>query len=441
MATLRRRALRVVAALLFGVGLAGPLHAQQCGPMDVVFVIDNSGSMTFVIAEVQNQVGKIADAVAAASDGDYQFGLVAMPANDVAVFLDMAPKNRNDLDTAVKRMTTVSSCGAGIAYDEAFDTILNQLGPRTGSAGSQTGSFKASFRTDAAKLIILITDTGPQGFDCDPGTHFAKAHDMAALAATKNVRITGIFVPDGGGTDPALDIPIMQDVVSTSGGLFKETQPDASDAADVIIDIINACGGAGSANTNLILDPNEIPLANGEVGNINVTLYLPATGTQATTYTATGLPEDSTVQFLPRTPDVALTEARTMRITIGPDTLAGTYVLSVKASRDDMPDQFNYVLVSVDCQPPFILGVNDLGTQTQSIASGQKANLKVVPNGNGPFHYQWFQGHSGSTAFPIAGATSSTLQTPAITAATDFWVRVTNACGSRDSATATVSPR
>ena len=85
--------------------------------------------------------------------------------------------------------------------------------------------------------------------------------------------------------------------------------------------------------------------------------------------------------------------------------------------------------------------MNDLGTQTQSVAQGTRANLKVVPGGNGPFHYQWYQGHSGSTAFPIAGANGSTLQTPAIAAATEFWVRVTNACGSRDSATATVSPR
>ena len=92
-------------------------------------------------------------------------------------------------------------------------------------------------------------------------------------------------------------------------------------------------------------------------------------------------------------------------------------------------------------QPPFILGINDLGTQTQSVVSGQKANLKVVPGGNGPLKYQWYQGHSGSTAFPIAGATSNSLATPAITTATEFWVRVTNACGSRDSATATVSSR
>ena len=443
MATLRVRALWVVvAAALIGAGLAVPARAQSCGPMDVVFVIDNSGSMTAVINEVQTQVGKIADAVQSASGGDYQFGLVAMPANDVDVYLDMAANNRADLDTAVKKMATQSSCGAGIAYDEAFDTILNHLAERTGTAGAQHGVFNGAFRQNAAKIIILITDTGPQGFDCAESTHIANAHKLAVQAASMDVHITGVFVPDGGGTDPTVDIPAMQDVAATSGGLFEESKADASDVADVIITIINACGGIGGAGSQfLVLDPHEVLLSNTESADVNVTLFLPAKGTEATTYTASGLPDDSTVQFLPRTPDVSGTEARTMRVTIGPDTPAGTYILVVKASRSDMADQFDYVLVIVDCRPPFILGVNDLGTQSQSVTSGQSATLTATPGGNGPFHYQWYSGHSGITSSPISGATGSTLKTPAITAPSEFWVRITNACGSRDSATATVSPR
>src|SRR5438045_5127720 len=72
MATLRARALGVVAAVLLGVVLATPAHAQQCGPMDVTFIIDETGSMTDVINQVQTQVQKIADAVQVASGGDFQ---------------------------------------------------------------------------------------------------------------------------------------------------------------------------------------------------------------------------------------------------------------------------------------------------------------------------------------------------------------------------------
>ena len=106
--------------VLAALGSAGVASAQ-CGPMDVVFIIDNSGSMQPVIDEVKGQVAKIADAVQAASGGDYQFGLITMPANNVVVALDMTAKNRTALDAAVLTMATVGSTGAGIAYDEALD--------------------------------------------------------------------------------------------------------------------------------------------------------------------------------------------------------------------------------------------------------------------------------------------------------------------------------
>jgi len=441
MATLRARAFGVVAAVLLGVVLAAPAHAQSCGPMDVVFIIDETGSMTNVINQVQTQVGKIADAVEVASGGDFQFAVVGMPDNNVDVIENLS-SDRTAFNTATSKLAVSGGCG-GVPYDEAINAVVNALGPRTGSEGAQLNAFTGGFRSQAAKIIILITDTLPQAFTCQyvAGTHDVAAHNFAAQAAAADIHVTAVYVPTGN-TPEAEIIRIMKDVATTSSGLFKQAKPDASDLSDIIVDIVNQCGGAaGAGSQNLILDPNEVFAANLETVDVNSTLYLPAPADKVTTYTATGLPDDSTVQFLPRTPDVEGTEARTVRITIGPDTPAGTYVVTVKASRDDIADQFDYVLVFVDCQPPFILGVNDLGTQTQSVTSGSRANLKVVPGGNGPFKYQWYQGHSGSTAFPIAGATSNTLQTPPITTGTEFWVRVTNACGSRDSATATVSPR
>lgn len=435
-----RRAFAVVATILTAF-IAVPAFAQNCGPMDVVFIIDNSGSMGGVIAEVQAQVTKIADAVELASGGDYQFGLLPMPANNVVVALDMTAGNRAAFNTAVATMATEGSAGLGIAYDEALDTVLNHLGPRQGSAGAQTGSFNGTWRPNATKIIIVITDTGPQGFDSDLGDHGQHAHDMAVLATTLGIRITGIFVPTGGGTDPAIDIPIMQDMVAVSGGLYKETLPDATDLSEVIIEIINACGGAGGAGvTSLSIDPLELFLANGETGVVNITNYDPALTGQTTTYTASGLPSDSTITFTNRTPDVEGTEARQMNITIGPDTLAGTYVVLIKSSREGQPDNFEYVLVYVDCIPPYILGTPGNQPASQTVARNATARLSVTPRGNGPYTYQWYQGSTGSTAFPIAGATSATLTTPAITQPTAFWVRVSNACGSRDSATAVVTP-
>jgi len=441
MATLRARALGVVAAVLFGVVLATPAHAQQCGPMDVTFIIDETGSMTDVINQVQTQVQKIADAVQVASGSDFQFALVGMPDNNIDVIENFSP-DRAAFNTATTKLVVAGGCG-GVPYDEAINAVVNSLPARTGSSGKQLNNFTGGWRSQAAKVVILITDTLPQGFTCQyvQGVHDVAAHNFAGQAAAADIHISVVYVPTGNQPESEI-IRIMQDVAATSGGFFKQAKSDASDLSDIIVDVVKNCGGAaGVSSTALIVDPTEVFLSNLESADVNTTFFLPAKGAQATTYTASGLPDDSSVQFLPRTPDVEGTEARTMRITIGPDTPAGTYVLTVKASRDDIADQFNYVLVFVDCQPPFILGINDLGTQTQSVVSGQKATLKVVPGGNGPFKYQWYQGHSGSTAFPIAGATTNSLLTAAITTSSEFWVRVTNACGTRDSATATVSPR
>ena len=56
---------------------------------------------------------------------------------------------------------------------------------------------------------------------------------------------------------------------------------------------------------------------------------------------------------------------------------------------------------------------------------------------NDSFSYQWFTGTSGTGA-PISGQTQSTL-TVAPTTSTAYWVRVSNSCGSANSATATIT--
>jgi hypothetical protein len=74
-----------------------------------------------------------------------------------------------------------------------------------------------------------------------------------------------------------------------------------------------------------------------------------------------------------------------------------------------------------------------------TINSGQSTTVGVVATGTGPFSYQWYQGTSGTLTSPIPGATSSSYTTPALTATTSYWVRVSNAAGSADSNTATVT--
>src|SRR4029450_2200611 len=70
--------------------------------------------------------------------------------------------------------------------------------------------------------------------------------------------------------------------------------------------------------------------------------------------------------------------------------------------------------------------------QSQTVASGSAATLNVTATGSGTLNYQWYVGSSGATSSPIQGATSSTYTTPALTATTNYWVRIADATGSLD---------
>jgi hypothetical protein len=73
-----------------------------------------------------------------------------------------------------------------------------------------------------------------------------------------------------------------------------------------------------------------------------------------------------------------------------------------------------------------------------TVASGSQATLSVVATGAQPISYQWYIGASGEGS-AIAGAVSASYSTMANTATSQFWVKVTNTCGTVNSQTATIT--
>ena len=93
-----------------------------------------------------------------------------------------------------------------------------------------------------------------------------------------------------------------------------------------------------------------------------------------------------------------------------------------------------WVFVASGCTSPSITSQ----PQSQSIVSGQTATLAVVATGTEPLSYRWYQGNAGDTSTPV-GVNASTFTTPPLESTTSYWVWVFNACGTADSATATIS--
>jgi hypothetical protein len=77
--------------------------------------------------------------------------------------------------------------------------------------------------------------------------------------------------------------------------------------------------------------------------------------------------------------------------------------------------------------------------EDQTITAGQTATLVLEAAGAPPLSYQWYQGPTGTTTNPVAGATSANFTTPPLSATTQYWARVSNNLGAADSRTVTVT--
>jgi len=86
--------------------------------------------------------------------------------------------------------------------------------------------------------------------------------------------------------------------------------------------------------------------------------------------------------------------------------------------------------------PPTISGA----PANVTIPNGERTQLKVTATGTGTLAYQWYQGQSGTTTTPVSGATNPTFTTPALTATSSYWVRITDGNGAvTNSPTVTVT--
>ena len=92
------------------------------------------------------------------------------------------------------------------------------------------------------------------------------------------------------------------------------------------------------------------------------------------------------------------------------------------------------VTIVPNCTAPVI----SLEPADTSVAPGTAALLTVVVSGPS-LTYAWYQGQVLDFTHPV-GRSSPSLETPAITTVTQFWVRITNPCGAANSVAATVNP-
>lgn len=245
-----------------------------------------------------------------------------------------------------------------------------------------------------------------------------------------------------GGSDTQFDgfTTVLTAVAILEPGRTNHIRIAIADTSDGVLDsaVIIAQGGVSGVPLPpaLVPDENPVVLSHGEPRVVTFTVYN-TVETLPANFSATGL-GDATFTFSPLFRDAKGLLKTNMTINAGPNTQSGTQNVTIRSVAGSA-ELLTTLTVIVECRPPFVLGFNE--PQSTSVTSGQRASLKIVPEGSGPFRIQWYEGFRGMTRTPVTGGTNATLETPTITQATPFWARVTNACGTYDSATAFVSPR
>src|SRR5512141_1714606 len=144
----------VVAAFM----LPARAYAQSvCGPIDLVFAADTTGSMSGAEDNIKADLEKLLSTISSYSGGDYRLGLVEF-GTEVTVRVDLAAGNNEAMSKALLALTATGGAGEPEASDEALNTIVNGLKASDRATGQQVGDFNGRFRAGAAKIIIIFTD-------------------------------------------------------------------------------------------------------------------------------------------------------------------------------------------------------------------------------------------------------------------------------------------
>jgi uncharacterized protein YegL len=210
--------------------VAAPCEA----PIDLVFVLDDTGSMGGAIDNMKSELDNLITQAETASGGDLKMGFVTFKDQ-----VDVKNELTTDIDAVrTSIMNAVASGGAGLpeAADQAKNTTVNNLGVRAG----QPLPFTEPYRAAALKINIVITDAPPGGFNENVAEGAARMHNVALESVPKGILVSDVYVPTGG-VDPVTQAT-LQDDADTSGGQFATVNADGTGTADAISDVIQGCG-------------------------------------------------------------------------------------------------------------------------------------------------------------------------------------------------------
>jgi Ig-like domain CHU_C associated len=332
-----------------------------------------------------------------------------------------------------------------VAPLKTHDAVLLEFDVVT--AGSTFG-IRYIFASEEYKEFVGSAFNDVFGFYVDganialvPGTN--KPVSINTISHVTNTQYYRDNPPGTGNLNTSFDglTTLLEATATVTPGETHHIKLAIADTSDAILDsavFLEAGGITGTAQATLVVDPYNVFMDTGSSASVSLTAF-GVPDNEEFVFSARGVSDDTVFTFKAGEPIGPKTKTATMTIVPGPTAMPGVYAVDVMALAPDS-ELHGTNLVTLDCVPPFIYALPADQPNSVTIVPGSAATLRVVPNGTGPYSCQWYTGHRGNTKFPIAGATSPQFTTPGLTAITEYWVRVSNACGSADSLSATVTP-
>jgi hypothetical protein len=222
--------------------------------MDVVFLVDYTGSMGDAINGVKSSISSIANTIITESNNDYRLGLVifdeygsgtvsnyssktaytTLPSNQkyintglnskyqwITAVEKMSTNNQTSFTTQLNLLNTTNfPLGSGIGGPEPSDMGIDLIG---------TEDFAGTFRSGVSKLLIVITDNVPSGNDDDyTQTDINFVNGLTPELLNKNVRVLLMTTSTNS---------VLNDLANNTNGLVS----NGFSGNDIITAIQNIC--------------------------------------------------------------------------------------------------------------------------------------------------------------------------------------------------------
>lgn len=201
-----------------------PNPPVQCGNMDLVFLVDTTGSVGD-LSTLTNELRCVLRHARNRANGNLRAGLVTFASCDSSSQYDGITVIRSltsDIDLVDEDLRTLApGPGSGKGSPEASDEALREVVSE--SMCCVNGNFQKDWRGNCRKIAILATDNVPGGCDdvfqtTGPGNDVDNAHQRALEAAALGIKIGAVQL----GTDVVAMEPIMRDYATTTRGRYVQ---------------------------------------------------------------------------------------------------------------------------------------------------------------------------------------------------------------------------